>query len=37
VVAQLGWDEAKPEHVDKVKAIVREIVDGIRPVKEKSK
>ncbi|MGD1015400.1 MAG: CerR family C-terminal domain-containing protein [Roseiarcus sp.] len=37
VVAQLGWDEAKPEHVDKVKAIVREIVDGIRPVKEKFK
>jgi AcrR family transcriptional regulator len=37
VVAQLGWDEAKPEHVDKVQAIVREIVDGIQPVREKAK
>jgi TetR/AcrR family transcriptional regulator, regulator of cefoperazone and chloramphenicol sensitivity len=35
VVAQLGWDEAKPEHVAKVQAIVREIVDGIQPVKER--
>ena len=37
VVAQLGWDEAKPEHVAKVQAIVREIVDGIHPVKERAK
>ena len=37
VMAQLGWDEAKPEHVAKVQAIVREIVDGIRPVREKAK
>jgi len=29
VVAQLGWAEAKPEHVAKVQAIVREIVDGV--------
>jgi len=37
VVAQLGWDEAKPEHVAKVQAIVREIVDGLQPVKEQAK
>ena len=37
VVAQLGWDEAKPQHVDKVQAIVREIVDGIQPVREQVK
>ena len=37
VVAQLGWDEAKPEHVAKVQAIMREIVDGIQPVKERAK
>ena len=35
VTAQLGWDEARPEHVAKVQTIMREIVDGIRPVKEK--
>jgi len=37
VVAQLGWDEDKPEHVAKVQAIVREIVDDIQPVRERAK
>jgi TetR/AcrR family transcriptional regulator, regulator of cefoperazone and chloramphenicol sensitivity len=37
VVAQLGWDEDKPEHVAKVQAIVREIVDDIQPARERAK
>jgi TetR/AcrR family transcriptional regulator, regulator of cefoperazone and chloramphenicol sensitivity len=37
VVAQMGWDEDKPEHVAKVQAIVREIVDDIQPVRERAK
>lgn len=37
VVAQLGWSDARPEHVAKVQAIVSEIVDGVQPIKGRVK